>query len=41
MVSENAVFYIVLFTLLTVVLNALLTKSQRRHENKYGLKKAK
>jgi len=32
MVTENAFFYFVLLTLLIIVLNALLAKSQRRHD---------
>jgi hypothetical protein len=32
MVIESGFFYIVLITLLMVILNVLLTKSQRRHD---------
>ena len=32
MVTESAFFYFVLLTLLIVVLNALMTKSHRRHD---------
>ncbi len=32
MVTEGAFFYFVLLTLLAMVLNALLAKSQRRHD---------
>ena len=33
MVTESAFFYLVLLTLLAMILNALLTKSQRRHDH--------
>ena len=32
MVTESAFFYFVLLTLLAMVVNALLAKSQRRHD---------
>ncbi len=32
MVTESTIFYLVLLTLLTWLLNVLLTKSSRRHD---------